>query len=75
MSRSDTFTIRFPLVELRRTSDASRLSIPWIVREVELRWKLRWPCIHCRNLVQLLRGALFSSVLVNFCELPKILDV
>ncbi len=35
---------------LRRTSDASRASIPWIVMDVELRWKLRWPWMHLRRL-------------------------
>jgi hypothetical protein len=48
-------------------------SIPLMVIDVELRWKLRWPCIHLRSHVQLLKGALFSNVAMNFANFPKYL--
>ena len=56
---------------LRRTSDASRLSMPSNVIEVELRWKLRWPWMHLRRLTQSLLGALLLRVAVNLANFPK----
>jgi len=56
---------------LRRTSDALRLSMPWIVTDVELRWKLRCLWMHHRRLTQSLIGALLLSVAVNLANFPK----
>ncbi len=60
-------------VALRKTSNASSKSMPWIVIEVELRWKLRWPWMHLQRLMQLLIGVLLLRVVVNLVNFPKYL--
>jgi hypothetical protein len=47
------------------------LSMPLIVREVELRWRFKLPCMHQWSLVQSLRGTLLARVLMNFANFPK----
>jgi hypothetical protein len=47
--------------------------MPLIVMDVELKWKFRWPWMHCRKHVQLLKGELFPSVAVSLANLPKYL--
>jgi hypothetical protein len=72
-SLRDTLVIPLPLAALRITSNVSRWLIPLMVIDVELRWKLRWPCMHLRSHVQSLRGALFSNVAVNLANFLKYL--
>ena len=56
---------------LRRTLDVSSESMPWIVINVELRWKLRCPWMHLQRLTQSLIGALLFRVAVNLENFPK----
>jgi hypothetical protein len=56
---------------LRRTSDASSVSMPWTVMDVELRGKLRWPWMHLRRLKKSLIEALLLRVAVNLANFPK----
>jgi hypothetical protein len=54
-----------------RTSDVSRSSMPLIVMDVELKWQFRWPWMHHRKHIQLLKKTLFPSVGVSLANFPK----
>ncbi len=71
MLQSDTLVTLVLAVGLRTLSDASRLSIPLIVTDVELKWKLRWPWMHRLRQAQLLRGGSLPRVVVSLAKFSE----